>query len=80
MSLKVYFLTLGCKVNSYETAAIGKLLSEEGFEETEDPSSCDVYIVNTGKKELLISVIKDCILNVDIERGEIQVHLLPGLI
>ena len=47
MSLKVYFLTLGCKVNSYETAAIGKLLSEEGFEETEDPSSCDVYIVNT---------------------------------
>ena len=47
MSLKVYFLTLGCKVNSYETAAIGKLLSEEGFEETADPSSCDVYIVNT---------------------------------
>lgn len=40
----------------------------------------DVYIVNTGKKELLIPVIKDCILNVDIERGEIQVHLLPGLI
>ena len=47
MSYKVYFLTLGCKVNSYETAAIGKLLAEEGFEETEDPSSCDVYIVNT---------------------------------
>ncbi len=47
MSLKVYFLTLGCKVNSYETAAIGKLLAQEGFEETEDPASCDVYIVNT---------------------------------
>ena len=47
MSFKVYFLTLGCKVNSYETAAIGKLLAEQGFEETEDPSCCDVYIVNT---------------------------------
>ena len=47
MSYKVYFLTLGCKVNSYETAAIAKLLVEEGFLETEDPKECDVYVVNT---------------------------------
>ncbi|MBO4926945.1 MAG: tRNA (N(6)-L-threonylcarbamoyladenosine(37)-C(2))-methylthiotransferase MtaB [Clostridiales bacterium] len=47
MDYLVYFLTLGCKVNSYETAAIGKLLADEGFRETEDPSQADVYIVNT---------------------------------
>jgi len=47
MAYKVYFLTLGCKVNSYESAAIAKILASEGFEETQDPSSCDVYVVNT---------------------------------
>ena len=47
MAYKVYFLTLGCKVNSYESAAIAKLLSQEGFEETDDPKDCDVYVVNT---------------------------------
>ncbi|MBO4494586.1 MAG: tRNA (N(6)-L-threonylcarbamoyladenosine(37)-C(2))-methylthiotransferase MtaB [Clostridiales bacterium] len=47
MAYKVYFLTLGCKVNSYESAAIAKILSSKGFEETQDPSSCDVYVVNT---------------------------------
>ncbi len=40
----------------------------------------DVYIVEAGKKELLIPVIKDCIKEVDIEKGCILVHLLPGLI
>ena len=47
MSYKVYFLTLGCKVNSYETAAIAKLLVNEGFEETDDAAKADVYVVNT---------------------------------
>ena len=47
MAYKVYFLTLGCKVNSYESAAIGKLLMRKGFEETQDASECDVYIINT---------------------------------
>ena len=47
MAYQVYFQTLGCKVNSYETAAIAKLLSEEGFEETTDAGSCDVYVINT---------------------------------
>ena len=40
----------------------------------------DVYVVDTGARELLIPVIKDCIKNVDIERSEILVHLLSGLI
>ena len=47
MAYKVYFQTLGCKVNSYETAAIAKLLGEAGFEEVETPDQADVYVVNT---------------------------------
>lgn len=47
MSYKVYFLTLGCKVNSYETAAIAKLLANKGFEETDDAAKADVYVINT---------------------------------
>ena len=48
----------------------------------------DVYVVGCGEpdakglreKEILLPVIKDCILSVDIEKGEILVHILPGLL
>ncbi len=40
----------------------------------------DVYSVEkTDGKELLIPVIKDCVLNTDLENKTITVHLLPGL-
>ena len=40
----------------------------------------DVYEVEkTDGGEILIPVIKDCILETDIEKKEIKVHLLPGL-
>jgi len=40
----------------------------------------DVYCVtNTDKKELLIPAIKQCVLNVDIVRGKMTVHLSDGL-
>jgi len=50
----------------------------------------DIY--NTGKKflslnlkteegkEVLLPAIKECVLNVDIEGGEILVHIMPGLL
>ena len=47
MAYQVYFQTLECKVNSYETAAIAKLLAEEGFEETQSCENADVYVINT---------------------------------
>lgn len=41
----------------------------------------DVYIVKTDDgKEILLPVIKDCILDVDVDKKEIKVHLLPGLL
>ena len=41
----------------------------------------DVYIVDFDNMgEVLIPAIKDCILNVDIKKGRIDVHLMKGLI
>ena len=41
--------------------------------------SNDVYVVRNDQKEILIPAIKQCILNVDLEAGEMLVHLLEGL-
>ena len=40
----------------------------------------DVYVVQNGEREILIPVIDECIRKVDLEAGEVRVHLLPGLI
>lgn len=41
----------------------------------------DVYVIEMkDKKELLIPAIKQCILDVDVEAGTMQVHLLEGLL
>ena len=47
IGVKVAFLTLGCKVNSYETEAMRELFKKAGAEETEFDQKADVYIVNT---------------------------------
>lgn len=41
----------------------------------------DVYVIKTPEgKEVLIPAIKECILQVDVEGGSMQVHLLDGLL
>lgn len=44
---KVAFLTLGCKVNSYETEAMLRLFREQGAEICAFEDVADVYVVNT---------------------------------
>lgn len=44
---KVAFLTLGCKVNSYETEGMRELFLKAGAIETDFDEEADVYIVNT---------------------------------
>jgi 16S rRNA processing protein RimM len=40
----------------------------------------DVYVITTPeKKEILVPAIHDCILQVDLEKQEMRIHLLPGL-
>ena len=76
---------IGCSVFSDDD---GKLLGR--VKDVLQTGANDVYIVDVTagsdpslgdrNKELLLPVIPDCIKNVDIEKGEITVHLMPGLI
>lgn len=46
--MKKYFLhSLGCKVNSYENASIGTILSANGYKETKVEEEADVILLNT---------------------------------
>ncbi len=44
---KIAFLTLGCKVNSYETEAMQALITAAGAEVVEFSEVADIYVVNT---------------------------------
>lgn len=45
--MKVYFHTLGCKVNQYETESMTELFKGAGYELAENPEDADVVIVNS---------------------------------
>ena len=40
----------------------------------------DVYVIDREGGELLVPAIRDCILDVDMDAGIMQIHLLEGLI
>ena len=40
-------MTLGCKVNQYDTAAMEEILQREGFETVDFSEKADLYVVNT---------------------------------
>lgn len=44
---KVFFQTLGCKVNQYESEAMQKLFEAAGYEITQDISEASIVVVNT---------------------------------
>lgn len=72
-----YFIydILGSKVISDEGNELGELT------EVLTTAANDVYVVKTKEgKEILIPSIEECILNVDTEKKELKVHLLPGLL
>ncbi len=45
--MKATIITLGCKVNAYESEFIKESLKEVGYEMIEDESLADVIVVNT---------------------------------
>lgn len=47
MSKKVAFVSLGCKVNQYETNAMSQEFIENGYEVVEFTDVADIYIINT---------------------------------
>lgn len=44
---KVGILTLGCKVNQYESAAVAEELARRGYDISDIADKCDFYIINT---------------------------------
>ncbi len=72
-----YFIAdlMGLKVQNEEGEEIGTL------KEVMETGANDVYVIemNDGR-ELLLPAIKQCVLNVDVEAGYIQVHILDGLL
>ena len=44
---KVAFITLGCKVNQYETNAMTQKFIEKGYEIVEHHQKADIYVINT---------------------------------
>ena len=44
---KVAFITLGCKVNQYETNAMAQKFIEKGYEVVEHTEYADIYVINT---------------------------------
>lgn len=45
--MKVKFYTLGCKVNQYETQAMGEKLKKRGYEIAAENDTADVFVVNS---------------------------------
>ncbi len=45
--MNVALMTLGCKVNSYETEAVWELLEKEHYQRVDFQDIADVYIINT---------------------------------
>lgn len=43
----VAFITLGCKVNAYESEVMLKLFNERGYREVDFKETADVYVINT---------------------------------
>ena len=65
---------IGLKVESDEGESLGSLI------DVLETGSKDVYVIRKpGRKDLLIPVIEDCILEVSLEEKRMLVHLLPGL-
>ena len=72
-----YFIAdlIGLTVITDEDKILGKLT------DVLETGANDVYQVTdeTGK-EILLPAIRDCILSVDLEKGEMKVHILEGLL
>ncbi len=45
--MKIYFYTLGCKVNQYETAAMTELFRKAGYVAVSDPAEANVIVINS---------------------------------
>lgn len=72
-----YFIAdlIGLKVIAQEEKLEGTL------KDVMETGANDVYVIALSDgRELLLPAIKECVLSVDVEKGEMQIHLLDGLL
>lgn len=72
-----YFIAdlIGLRVITDEDKVLGELT------DVLETGANDVYqVTDENGKEILLPAIKDCILSVDLEKGEMKVHILEGLL
>lgn len=72
-----YFICdlIGCTISSEDGTVLGKLT------EVLQTAANDVYVVTTSnKKELLIPVTHECVIDINIDAKKITVHLMEGLL
>nr|MBC8426860.1 radical SAM protein [bacterium] len=43
----VYIETYGCQMNTYDSSAIGGILSDDGYDLSRDPAAADIILLNT---------------------------------
>ena len=72
-----YFIAdlMGLRIRDEDGAEIGVL------REVMETGANDVYVIDLDDgRELLLPAIKECVLNVDVEAGFVQIHIMPGLL
>lgn len=72
-----YFIAdlMGLRVHDEGGAEIGVL------REVMETGANDVYVIDLNDgRELLLPAIKECVLNVDVEAGFVQIHIMSGLL
>ncbi len=47
ITIKIHYITFGCKVNLYETECLKGLLSSEGYELSEKELDADIFLINS---------------------------------
>ncbi len=65
---------IGCRVLTEDGSRLGTL------REVLETGANDVYEVETEDGTVLLPAIRECILSVDVEKQEIVVHLMKGLV
>lgn len=77
MGLKILFVTLGCPKNTVDSENMAYLLSEKGYEITDDPMLADAVIINTcgfihdAKEESVETIMQAVMLKK--ERSELRI-------
>ncbi|MBI2957527.1 MAG: 16S rRNA processing protein RimM [Chloroflexi bacterium] len=69
-----HFQVLGLKVKTIEGDFLGEIVSIMAS------AGSDIYVVRKGDREMLLPAIEDVVKSVDLERGEMVVEVIEGLL